>query len=926
MSEINLNGSDRIVRPTFGRTDSHNASNAETLIMVAVAFGTAALMLFGAYHFVAWIYSLSLKRSEWLVNQPTLVTAAENKRFGVGGTVLINGRVPSNDNFSTAAMDKYIALQRVSADLAGLSVQRRAEEEASIAAANAKLEDGAAALYNQDGSVRKFVTSYKEAVGVIGQGTAKEVEGLAATIARGKAWDKVRETVGQYLQQMNAEADAAGQTTLQRSIDLDIIKAGEISQKGHVQNEKDINKTLAANTKELGQQNVDAIRIADTRKILAPIEKQIGDQLKLSGIALAANRDQRELALQIAQQELSTGAQLTDQDKERLRIAQQKNDATHMKDYLEDLRTEVKLAGMSADERERESAAIQAGHNRATSAQQDEIRGLIATRQETERWRQVVDDVSTGFQGFFEDVLNNGKLSFSSLWDSIKQSFVKMLAYMATQALVAPIIIPMVQSFAGGIGGLFGGGSAGSGGALNLLASAGSIFGGGVSSTAASLFGGGGSAGNWAGSIMDDGTILGGGSAASGGGLFGNIGNLFGGGGSILGGSGSLLSRLVPGAAIAYASSMLGTAIFGNKNDTGLGGALLGLPGAFLGSLTGSSNNGAISNFTDGGLGNTLFKAGGGNNGQMATTASGNINTALKALKDAGVDVNLGNISGLSIGSDKSYVYDFAGGKQKLVGGEAGVQATVNAILDRILPSASSGDSAVNDLLQKYGGLNSGNIGAFSTELQAISDQKDQDAKDAAAAATNALADQFGTLGDDIKTFASTVQDSSKAFSDAANGWEKSRDNLIKANQALLISAPGLSPTEQYSNSRSQFDSLLNSARGGNSQSASDLASFAGQFLQSSFSYNGSTTAYGSDLSYVKDTLNGLADFSEAQRSFAQRQADAMDASVAQLSSIYNAIGNAANQNNDGLELLRQEVADLTAQVKSVGLFNRTAA
>jgi len=50
--------SDRIVRPTFSGTGSRNASNAETAIMVAVAFGTSGLMMVGAYHFVAWIYSL----------------------------------------------------------------------------------------------------------------------------------------------------------------------------------------------------------------------------------------------------------------------------------------------------------------------------------------------------------------------------------------------------------------------------------------------------------------------------------------------------------------------------------------------------------------------------------------------------------------------------------------------------------------------------------------------------------------------------------------------------------------------------------------------------------------------------------------------------------------------------------------------------
>lgn len=949
--------------------------------------------------------------------------------------VVSTGRaVGANDNgFSAAAMDKYISQQRISADLAGLSALRRSEEEASIAAANAKLEDGAAILYNQDGSVRKFVTSYKEAVGVIGQGTAKEVESLAATIARGKAWDKVRETVDQYLQQMDAEAAAAGKTALQRSIDTDIIKAGEISQKARGVIEKDINKTLAGNTNELSQQKtktgqmvIDAITMTDTNKILAPIEKQIGDQLELSALALTTSREERQLALQIKQQELSTGAKLLDQDVEDLKVTQQRNDATRMKDYLEDLRTELKLAGMSADEREREYAAIQAGRNRATSAQQDQIRGLIAARQETERWRQVVDDISNGFQGFFEDVLNNGKLSFQSLWDSIKQSFVRMLAYMATQALVSPIIIPMVEGFAGtlgvstGLGG--GGGASGALSSLSSLGSIGSLFSGGGGGLLGGLFGGGGAALGGAGvqaQILAASGLPAGFSTAAGGSLLGGLST----GNGLLGSLGGGFTGFLGGAGIGALASSL---IFGNKNDaslgglggaaagaaigsiipgvgTILGGLIGGLAGGGLGSITGSSNQGAISNFTDNGLGNTLFKAGGGNNGQMATTASGTINKALQALKDAGVDVSLGNISGLSIGSDKSYVYDFAGGKQKLAGGEAGVQATVNAILDRILPSATGSDDSTNAILQKYrdnGGINASNITQLAQDLQAAKSAADNlkaqvDAfgpgitaaikkitnptgaafddlitaqksrlKQAEALSVDVtqlttlndaelnqfmkglttaqkkilaadgdisqsivdLSQGFDTLTGSIGDMISQAQDASKTASQIANAWGGANTSLTKASQALLISAPGLSPVDQYRNSRSQFDALRSSAFGGSSSAANEIASFASQFLQTSFQFNGSTQAYGGDLGYVRDTLNGLAGFSKTQQDLAQQQADSMSQAVNLLQIIAKGISDGTDSSSADLQELTAQVADLTTQVKNVGLFNRTMA
>ena len=565
--------------------------------------------------------------------------------------------------------------------------------------------------------------------------------------------------------------------------------------------------------------------------------------------------------------------------------------------YIRDLQTEVDMVNMSSAEREKQAAIMEAmrvSENKLTEAQKQHITATVTARQEAEKWRGVVDDISYGFQGFFEDVLNNGKLSFDSLWNTVKQSFVRMLAQMATEALIQPIIVPIVggmTSALGGIGNFLGGGSSGLG----------SLFSGGLNSISR-LFSGGGAS-----------------SAAS------SIGGLG------LGGLGNFLGGVGIG-------SLAGSLVFGNKADAGLGsmagaalgqllipipgvGAIIGgLLGGGLGSMTGSSNQGAISNFTNGGLGNTLFKAGGGQNGAMATQASSTINQALQALKDAGVDVSLGNISGLSIGSDKSYVYDFAGGKQKLAGGEAGISATVNAILDRILPSASSGDSAVQELLAKYGGLNSGNLAAFSTDLQAQKAQKEQEAADAAAQALQDLADQFNVLGGDLKTFADGLSDSSKAARDAASNWEKARDNLEKARTALLISAPGLSPIDQYNNSRSQLDSLLNSARGGSSQAANDFASFAGQFLQTSFGFNGSTTAYAGDLSYVQQSLGSLSSFSEAQRSYAQRQADALDAAVAQLSAIYTAISEGNNQTNEGLAALRQDFDELSQNIKDGNL------
>lgn len=769
--------------------------------------------------------------------------------------------------------DKKIAQLKIEADLASLTTQRRAEETATIEVANERLQAGTAVLKDQNGHLVKNVTSYQQARDLIGSSTAKEVEGYAATIARGKAWDKVKETVGQYLQQLSVEAEEASKTTLQRSIESDIIKAGEISQKARGVLEKDIQKTLAANTDELSKQKtktggmvIDAITTTDTAKILAPIEKQIGDQLQLSAVALTTSREQRALALQIKQQELSTGAQLLDQDIQDLKTVQERNDAARMKDYLDDLHTEVRLAGLSADERERESAAIQAGHNRATAAQQDQIRGLIADRQETEKWRQVVDDISNGFQGFFEEVLNNGKLSFQSLWDSIKQSFVKMLAYMATQALIQPIIIPMVEAFGGAIGGssgisglLGGGGGGGAGGMLSSLGSLGSF------GSSAGLFGGLGGAFSGLGASLGFGTAATAGTSVALGGGLGSVssalpalpGSIFGATtlGSFLGGAGlgMLGSSLIFGskndatmgsAGGALAGAAIGSIIPGI--GTIIGGLIGGLAGGGLGSMTGSSNQGAISNFTNGGLGNTLFKAGGGNNGQMATQASDTVNKALQALKDAGVDVSLGNVSGLSIGSDKSYVYDFAGGKQKLAGGQAGIEATVKAILDRILPSATGTDDTTNSILQKYrdqGGINSGNITQLAQDIQ---DAKQ--AKDAADQATSAAAQAAVDLQKQVADFGLAITSALKAINDPIGAQY---DQLIADQKTRIQQAQALGADV------SQIQALSNAEVG---KFLKGLSSDQLKGLIAANDITGNVAQYAQDMADAADATAAAAD------------------------------------------------------------------
>lgn len=405
--------------------------------------------------------------------------------------------------------------------------------------------------------------------------------------------------------------------------------------------------------------------------------------------------------------------------------------------YIFGLEQEVKYAGLAADERERQEAVMQGirvSQGRITDEQKRTIVGAVSLRQEIQLWRGVADDFTDGMRNGIESILTKGKEGFGDLWNNIKQGFVRLLSYLATQALVQPIILPVVTSLAGAFGGS---------GAESLVANMfGGMSGGGASISNMLSFG------SQASSIFD---FASGGSTTSS--IFGGIGSKLTSGLDWLGGKLGLgaggLGNLLGGAGIA---GVVGNLMGGNSfvsSGLGIAGSMIGGPigalaGGVLGGLVGNfgaSNQGAISNFTNDGLGNTLFKAGGGNNGAMATQATGSINATIQALRDAGIAVGLGNISGLSIGSDKSYVYDFAGGKQKLAGGEAGIQETVNAILTRILPGASGTTTEAQDVLTRYGGLNAGNVQQVLTDLQ----QAKQEAE-ALAQATQAFNDAISNL------------------------------------------------------------------------------------------------------------------------------------------------------------------------------------
>lgn len=993
------------------------------------------------------------------------------------GNLLVNGHAPTatpGGGYSTQSETQFLATAKQAADMANLSLTRRAQETATIGLANAKLQDGTAILKDQDGHIVKQVADYAQARQLVGDTAAKHVENLAAITAQGDAWRKVKVTFDGYLGSLSEDARIAGESNAQRKDELAIIKGAQIEQKAQGVEEKNLVQTYDQALTKLDAIQVAKIKARDAAQLTAGFDRESSDQLTLANAAMAAGRDERDLAVQIAQKQLDLGRQLTDVEKDRLKTTQAANDNARLSDYTAQLRDEVSLAGASRDEREKQEAVLQAmriTHGQLTEDQKREISGIVEARQETERWQQLVDGIAGSFQNFFQDVLTKGTASFGDLWKAIEAQFAQMLAYMASQALIAPIIIPMVQAMGyapgGSVSSMFSGGGIGGVGG-SPLGGLGSIFGGG--GTGFSL----GSIGSY-----------GQGSLSA---LFGNGAGEALGGGDFIGASGSTMTSVLGGLGPilggAGVGSLAGSLVFGNKNDasmgsmggalagaaigsiipgvgTIIGGLIGGLAGGGLGSMTGSSNQGAIANFSADGTSNYLFKQGGGNNGQVATQAATTISDAIKSLQSGGINISLGNISGLSIGSDKSYVYDYAGGKQKLAGGDAA--GVVDAILTRILPSATATTSEAQAVLDKYnaqGGINSGNIQQLVTDLGAaqqfvdainnlsvgkdnlsdgakaikqINDQIDplikqaqalgqgtanleairsdaiqglvddfnstvaaaikqandpvgaqldallksqqsrlQNAQDLGAdvsqldtlnqveisafvkglsadqlhglsgsitqsaayqSASSAfqaandnlvLAQSFSDLGGSVSDLISQANDAAHAAASAAQSWASAHDAVTQASTALLISDQALSPADRYKNAGDIFADLRGKALGGDAASANNLSSFASQFLQSSFAFNASGTAYQGDLSYVQSTLNQLASFTGDQQSIAERQASSAEAAIPILQSIADATKSTGAETVAALNDLKTQFAALKSQIQLVAQQQRS--
>jgi hypothetical protein len=200
-----------------------------------------------------------------------------------------------------------------------------------------------------------------------------------------------------------------------------------------------------------------------------------------------------------------------------------------------------------------------------------------------------------------------------------------------------------------------------------------------------------------------------------------------------------------------------------------------------------------------------------------------------------------------------------------------------------------------------------------------------EDLNAATAAAAAALSTSLNTLGTSISDLTNNAGKAAQAAQTTADSWGNAFSSITQAQTALLISGPGLSPQDKYNASRNQFDTLRTRALAGDASAASDEASFAGQFLQTSFGFNGATAAYGRDLSYVQDTLSSLAQYTKVQQDSAQATADALTAMASKLSEIADGIRAGNVTNESGFDELSGQVKDLADEIAQENLQARHA-
>lgn len=539
------------------------------------------------------------------------------------------------------------ANDQAEAEAAKTSVMRLAEIEASavrgmvIAEEMAKLgELVAKGILTQIEAARMATQAGEQAYGASLEEARKRLETVLATIGKNttpgkdaanemqKRADALKQFVNEQeaaikgAQQMAAAyakgGDAVRKATQQIQIEKEVLKLGAdarakvvdlIQRENDARDKQDVAQATAALRLETEEQNAyaDAILKGKDALVAYNVEKEVS--------AMLAGKNAAAVAKEV----------------EEYRKAAQANQAAHKR--VEDAQALASLIDQTANAQEKYNKRVAELERLAASAktpqQAEAVRRAIEQAKKelieaqnqldpmAQKFASIASEIEDGFKESFASAFEEGEGAFKKMTDGMKSMFKRLLAELAYQAAVKPILMPILQGVGGAMGlpsgnvsqilqsvlGNVTGGTAGVGGGSantggGIMSSLGSLFS--AFSNRNSGMGGGGGLGSLIASITGSGSSNGGGGGGLGSLLStgSNLQNLWNLGKGFMGSVGSGVSGIYNGVVGAFGGNSIGSGI------SQVGGILSGTSGiqgptmAAGGNLSGGmfSGAGSISN------------------------------------------------------------------------------------------------------------------------------------------------------------------------------------------------------------------------------------------------------------------------------------------------------------------------------------------
>lgn len=163
-----------------------------------------------------------------------------------------------------------------------------------------------------------------------------------------------------------------------------------------------------------------------------------------------------------------------------------------------------------------------------------------------------------------------------------------------------------------------------------------------------------------------------------------------------------------------------------------------------------------------------------------------------------------------------------------------------------------------------------------------------------------------------------------ETIKNTVSNLKRNAESLRQFSQSLLLGGnTTLTPEQQYSESRKQFDALLSTATGSATTDAeiaardsalAQLQGSASSFLSASRMYNASSSKYTEDFNLVQRALSSTADQLEKQSTDAEKQLSALNLINKSTLSVSQAVNNLATSQENLGKLIKDEITALYRQ------------